>query len=228
MAPSCSQSIRKITESQKQRENRAIAAAKSNPPTKSILCRVTPPSDEELSVEEEIEDETPLPKPKQKVSIDDWTYQLLIVAYCGKRCVYSKVKPQKISQVNIRLYERDLATQVRHEMLKDKGNTQWTRDCATASLYGSGMLKVDIFVSDSVEWWDVEENLKDYWEKDIKKVRVEYKVKFVAQVPENDSDIEEIESLTASHGKGKQDLTHSPTSSKKRKVVSFVVYGVTN
>ena len=34
----------------------------------------------------------------------------------------------------------------------------------------------------------------DYWEKDIKKVRVEYRVDFVVDEPEKDSDVGEIES----------------------------------
>ena len=219
MASARSENSRRITESQKQRENRAIAAEKLNPPPKSQRIRPSSPvfSNEEQSDDDE-EPQAPPPKPRQKISIEDWTYQLVVAAYCGKNCVCSKVKPTKINQANIRVHDKDMATAVRHEILKDKGNTQWTRDYAVASLLGLGMSKVELLIKDSLEWWDIEENLKDYWEKDIKKVRVEYKVKYIVQVPEKDSDVEEIDSLTASRGKGKRALTDPPTLLKKRRV----------
>ena len=47
---------------------------------------------------------------------------------------------------------------------------------------------------------------------------MEYKVKYIVQVPEKDSDVEEIDSLTASRGKGKRALTDPPTLLKKRRV----------
>ena len=85
-----------------------------------------------------------------------------------------------------------------------------------ATLFGTGMPKAAILIRDPMEYLDLEENLKDYWEKDIKKVRVEYKVDFVIEELEKDSDIEEIESPMAL--RGKRHSTDSPVLVKKRRV----------
>jgi hypothetical protein len=106
MAPARLENARRITESQKQRENCTIAAEKSNLSSKSRVIRNrTPilPVDEETSDNDE-EQLPPPPKPKQKVSIEDWTYQLVVAAYCDKKCIYSKVKLTKINQANIRIH----------------------------------------------------------------------------------------------------------------------------
>lgn len=50
-----------------------------------------------------------------------------------------------------------------------------------ATLFGTGMPKAIILIKDPMEYHDVEENLKDYWEKDIKKIYVEYKVDFIVE-----------------------------------------------
>jgi hypothetical protein len=42
----------------------------------------------------------------------------------------------------------------------EKGNFQWTRDFAIATLLGSGMSKVEVLIQVPMEWWDIEENLK--------------------------------------------------------------------
>ena len=126
------------------------------------------------------------------------------------------MKPQKLLEANIRNFDREIETSVRHLMLK--GSTKWTRDSTVATLFGTGMPKASILIREHLEYIEVEENLKDYWEKDIKKVRVEYRADFVVVEPEKDSDIEEIESPTASKGKEKRGAINSPILVKKRRV----------
>jgi hypothetical protein len=238
MSSNRSQNSRLRTEAWKQRENREIAAAKSTSRAKSIpLPRESSQSGEESgkesdeSEESEGEGETQLSqKSKQKVSREDWTYQLNVIAFCGKKCVYSKVnfcvlqridskvKPQKLQEVLIRSFDREIETAVRHLMLKEP--TRWKRDSTVATLFGTGMPKAVILIKDPLEFLDVEENLKDYWEKDIRKVRVEYKVEFLVEEPEKDSDVEEIESPISSKGHKKRVTRDSPTLVKKRRVWS--------
>jgi len=37
-----------------------------------------------------------------------------------------------------------------------------------AALYGLGLSKAEMLIETQDDWWDVEENLKDYFDKDIK------------------------------------------------------------
>jgi hypothetical protein len=102
-------------------------------------------------------------------------------------------------------------------MLKEP-TPKWKREATVATGFGTGMPKVLILIKDPMEFLDVEENLKDYWEKDIKKVRVEYKVDFVVEELEKDSDIEEIESPTTARRQGKRVAAGSHVLVKKRRV----------
>ena len=97
------------TEALKQCENREMVAARSRSRGQSIpLPSLSPPlvestedSDLESEKAQELEEEDEIPlssKSEQKVSQEGWTYQLNVVAFCGKKCVYSKVK---ITRINI-------------------------------------------------------------------------------------------------------------------------------
>lgn len=89
----------------------------------------------------------------------------------------------------------------------------------SAALYGSGLSKAEMLIETQDYWWDLQENLKDYFDKDIKRVCVEYKVLYTSQQPEKDSDVEEIESPTATNkAAGKRGAKNTPISIKKRKV----------
>jgi hypothetical protein len=99
MSSGRSQSSRVRAEAWKQRENRELATTRAVGRTKSIpVPGLASQSEEESSKEsdnlEESDEEEEIPlssKSKQKVPREDWTYQLNVVAFCGKKCIYSKV-----------------------------------------------------------------------------------------------------------------------------------------
>ena len=87
-------------------------------------------------------------------------------------------------------------------------------------MYGLGLSKAEMLIETQDDWWDVEENLKDYFDKDIKRVRVEYKVLYVSQKPEKDSDVEEIESPTTTNkAAGKRGAKNTPISIKSEEYI---------
>jgi hypothetical protein len=207
-----SQGARKITESQKARENRSIAAGKSAAPQEEVEII---PSDEDESSDEDIP--PPFRKAKQKMDISEWTYQLIYTAHCDKKCVLSKVRPYKMGLANLRIIDREMGAAMQAET--DKLQVVFARESGVAALYGLGLSKAEMLIETQDDWWDVEENLKDYFDKDIKRVRVEYKVLYVSQKPEKDSDVEEIESPTTTNkAAGKRSAKNIPTSIKKRRV----------
>ena len=101
----------------------------------------------------------------------------------------------------------------------EKLQVVFARESGVTALYGLGLSKAEMLIETQDDWWDVEENLKDYFEKDIKRVRVEYKVLYMSQKPEKDSDVEEIESLPATNkAAGKRGAKNTSISSKKWRV----------
>jgi len=173
----------------------------------------TPLESPSLSTSEE--EAEPIAKiARRAVDINKLTYPLSVSMFIDKEHVSSHSRSYILDEYSFFLEKRKLDKAVEEETKKH--GLELEMKSSIASVYASGVCKVENDVWETTNWYKVEDLIRHYFTNNYKKVQVELVFKYTAKKSEclKDDNVVEIHSK-----RGSSDRTPVGSASKKRKII---------